>query len=68
MQPSSNYVDGGMLSISTLKKYTQSQESCLVEPPSDRDLQLEEEWMEHTGRRLPEGCKQNKRGGNTIQP
>lgn len=29
-----------------------------TEPPSVQDLQLEEEWMEHTGgRRLPEGCK-----------
>ncbi|KAK4513127.1 uncharacterized protein ATC70_012921 [Mucor velutinosus] len=28
------------------------------EPPSDQDLQLEEEWMEHTGRRLPEGYAQ----------
>ncbi|KAF1800286.1 hypothetical protein FB192DRAFT_1390944 [Mucor lusitanicus] len=31
------------------------------EPPSVQDLQLEEEWMEHTGgRRLPEGCKMHK--------
>lgn len=28
-----------------------------TEQPNDQEIQLEEEWMEHTGRRLPEGCK-----------
>ncbi|KAG2210844.1 hypothetical protein INT46_000342 [Mucor plumbeus] len=28
------------------------------EQPNDQEIQLEEEWMEHTGRRLPEGSAQ----------